>query len=63
MFLLKSIVMFCLLCSFVSCATKKTKNDCVFECKERGAEYTGMTPNGSSSGQYGEFTEDVCHCR
>lgn len=46
-----------------SCSTTKTKAACISECQERGTEYVGITPDGQRSGQYGEFTSDVCHCK
>lgn len=57
------VMVLCVFVLFTSCSTRKTKAECVSECQERGAEYVGITPNGIRSGQSGEFSEDVCHCR
>ena len=48
-----------------SCAHKKTKKDCEYECKERGAEYVGIVPDGirMNGGMGPDVTHDVCQCR
>lgn len=45
-----------------SCSRVKTKNDCVSDCKSRGAEYAGVIPDGKTHDS-GWGTTDVCQCR
>ena len=47
---------------FSSCSSTKTKQDCVYECKERGAEYAGVIPDARRHTS-GWGTQDVCQCR
>jgi hypothetical protein len=44
----------------MSCSHKKTKQDCVQECEDRGSAYVGIVPNGRS---LGPDTYDVCQCK
>lgn len=54
-----------ILISAQACTHRKDKQTCVSECKDRGAEYVGMVPDGVriSGGLGPDTTHDVCQCR
>lgn len=44
-----------------ACSTIKTKDDCIVECKKRGAEYAGLISEARNMG-WG-VKEDACQCK
>lgn len=45
-----------------ACSTVKTKQDCIQECADRGAQYVGVVPEARKNAS-GWGMSDVCQCR
>jgi len=58
------ILLTCLYMSLLlnNCTHTKTKQDCIEECKSRGAKYVGILPNAQRNPGYGT-SYDVCQCK